>query len=60
MNTIPNPSYSFTLRLEINSKVGMLAKVMFAIGEAGDDIGAVDLMQSGRGRGKGHYNRRRG
>src|SRR5689334_10831038 len=48
MNVIPNPSYSFTLRLEINSKVGMLAKVMAAIGEAGGDIGAVDLVQSSR------------
>lgn len=48
MNTIPNPSYSFTLRIEIDNKVGMLAKVMAAIGEAGGDIGAVDLMHASR------------
>jgi malate dehydrogenase (oxaloacetate-decarboxylating) len=48
MNTIPNPSYSFTLRVEINNKVGMLAKVMSAIGEGGGDIGAVDLVHASR------------
>ncbi len=48
MNTIPHPSYSFTLRLEIENKVGMLAKVMAAIGNAGGDIGAVDLVHSTR------------
>jgi malate dehydrogenase (oxaloacetate-decarboxylating) len=48
MNTVPNPSYSFTLRLEIENKVGMLAKVMAAIGNAGGDIGAVDIAQTSR------------
>ncbi len=48
MNPIPNPSYSFTLRLEIENKVGMLAKIMAAIGDAGGDIGAVDIVHSSR------------
>ncbi len=48
MNTIPNAGYSFTLRLEIPNKVGVLAQVMSAISEAGGDVGAIDIVQAGR------------
>ncbi len=48
MNTTPNPSYSFTLRLEIENRVGMLAKITGAIAAAGGDIGAVDIAHSSR------------
>jgi malate dehydrogenase (oxaloacetate-decarboxylating) len=45
----PSESYSLTIRVEIQSKVGMLGKVTTAIGEAGGDIGAVDLSGHGKG-----------
>ena len=47
--TRPNESYSITMRLEIQNKVGMLGKVTTAIGTAGGDIGAVDLSGHGKG-----------
>ncbi len=40
----PSVSYSITARLQIDNKVGMLGKVASAIGEAGGDIGAVDIV----------------
>jgi len=40
----PSPSYSIIIRLEIASKPGMLGKVTSAIGKAGGDIGAVDIV----------------
>ncbi len=45
----PSESYSITMRVEIQNKVGMLGKVTTAIGEAGGDIGAVDLSGHGKG-----------
>jgi malate dehydrogenase (oxaloacetate-decarboxylating) len=48
MNTVPNASYSFTLRLEIPNHVGMLSRVMSAISEAGGDLGAIDIVQATR------------
>lgn len=40
----PSPSYSILVRLEILSKAGMLGKVTSAIGRAGGDIGAIDIV----------------
>jgi len=40
----PSPGYSIIIRLEILSKPGMLGKVTSAIGKAGGDIGAVDIV----------------
>jgi malate dehydrogenase (oxaloacetate-decarboxylating) len=48
MNTIPSASYSFTLRLIIPNKVGMLSHVMTVIAEAGGDLGAIDIVQANR------------
>src|SRR5215475_13811219 len=47
MATTPSASYSMTVRLEIRNRTGMLGKVTSAIGQAGADIGAVDLVQMG-------------
>ena len=47
MVTAPSASYSMTVRLEIRNRPGMLGKVTSTIGEAGADIGAVDLVQMG-------------
>ena len=41
----PSASYSLTVRLEIRNRPGMLGKVTSAIGKAGGDIGAVDLVE---------------
>jgi malate dehydrogenase (oxaloacetate-decarboxylating) len=41
----PSAQYSLTIRVEIDDKPGMLGKVATAIGEAGGDIGAVDLVE---------------
>src|SRR3989442_5095436 len=48
MAVLPSASYSLTVRLQIMNKPGMLGRVASAIGEAGGDIGAVDLVESGR------------
>jgi malate dehydrogenase (oxaloacetate-decarboxylating) len=46
---LPTESYSITIRVEIQSKPGMLGKVTTSIGDAGGDIGAVDLSGVGKG-----------
>lgn len=48
MAVLPSASYSLTIRLQIKNRPGMLGRVASAIGDAGGDIGAVDLVQSGR------------
>src|SRR5712692_3648367 len=50
MAVAPSASYSLTIRLEIKNRPGMLGRVASAIGEAGGDIGAVDLVESRRDR----------
>jgi malate dehydrogenase (oxaloacetate-decarboxylating) len=42
----PSASYSVTVRLSITNRPGMLGRVAMAIGDAGGDIGAVDLVES--------------
>lgn len=44
----PTPSYSIVIRIELLNKPGMLGKVTSAIGKAGGDIGAVDIIGFGR------------
>src|SRR5213595_250606 len=46
----PSASYSFTIRLQISNRPGMLGRVASAIGEAEGDIGAVDLVETTRDR----------
>ncbi len=47
MSSRPMASYSLTVRLRIANLPGMLGKVTSAIGEAGGDIGAVDIVEAG-------------
>jgi malate dehydrogenase (oxaloacetate-decarboxylating) len=47
---MPSASYSITARLSITNRPGMLGRVAMAIGDAGGDIGAVDLVESTRDR----------
>lgn len=49
MITTPSPGYSILIRLEILSKPGMLGKVTSAVGKAGGDIGAIDIVGFGKG-----------
>ncbi len=46
----PSASYSLTVRLQIANRPGMLGRVAMSIGEAGGDIGAVDIVESTRER----------
>src|SRR5574341_129986 len=41
-------SYSITMRVEIQNRIGMLGRVTSAIGKAGGDIGAIDIAGFGR------------
>ena len=47
MSNAPSASYSLTIRVHIANKPGMLGKVTSAIGAAGGDIGAIDLVEAG-------------
>ena len=49
MASRPNPSYSLTLRIEYPNRVGTLGRITSLIGEAGGDIGAIDIVQSNKG-----------
>jgi malate dehydrogenase (oxaloacetate-decarboxylating) len=47
MNVIPSEGYSITLRLRLANRPGMLGHVTSAIGEAGGNIGAIDIVEVG-------------
>jgi malate dehydrogenase (oxaloacetate-decarboxylating) len=44
----PSPSYSLTLRIEYENKVGTLGRITSVIGESGGDIGAIDIVKTTR------------
>src|SRR2546421_658229 len=44
----PSASYNLIVRVEIVNRPGMLGKVTSAIGKAGADIGAIDLVEVGK------------
>ncbi|HLM58853.1 MAG TPA: malic enzyme-like NAD(P)-binding protein, partial [Pyrinomonadaceae bacterium] len=48
MPTTPSASYSLTLRVKISNRPGMLGQLTTAIGLAGGDIGAIDIVGVGR------------
>src|SRR5919202_1170811 len=45
----PSASYGLTLRLELSTRPGTLGRVTTAIGEAGGDIDAIDIVRTGGG-----------
>jgi malate dehydrogenase (oxaloacetate-decarboxylating) len=47
MNIIPSEGYSITLRLKIANQPGMLGDITSAIGDAGGNIGAIDIVEVG-------------
>ncbi len=46
----PSPSYSITIRIEIENCIGMFARIATAIGSAGGDMGAVDIVRVEKGK----------
>src|SRR5262245_9254558 len=42
----PSASYSITMRVRIDNKVGMIGEVISAIGRADGDVGAIDIVQA--------------
>jgi len=55
MTLSPSESYSITMRLEIQNKVGMLGKVTTAIGTAGGTSGRSTSPATGRNGDPGHH-----
>jgi malate dehydrogenase (oxaloacetate-decarboxylating) len=47
MRPFPTDGYSITLRLRLENKVGLLGLVTSTIGEAGGNIGAIDIVEAG-------------
>ncbi|MDQ1422401.1 MAG: hypothetical protein QOJ52_4363, partial [Acidimicrobiaceae bacterium] len=47
METTPSASYSLTLRVRLASRTGTLGELTTAIGRAGGDIGAIDIVSVG-------------
>ena len=44
----PSASYSLTLRVKLSNRPGQLGELTIAIGHAGGDIGAIDIVSVGR------------
>src|SRR5678815_1819746 len=47
MQPTPSASYSLTLRVKLSSRAGSLGELTIAIGRAGGDIGAIDIVTVG-------------
>src|ERR687884_582467 len=47
MQNTPSASYSLTLRVKLASRTGTLGELTTAIGRAGGDIGAIDIVSVG-------------
>ncbi|MBI4849720.1 MAG: NAD-dependent malic enzyme [Nitrospirae bacterium] len=50
MARIPSPSYSISIRVEIENRVGMFSKIANAISMAGGDFGAIDIVRVEKGK----------
>lgn len=48
MQTKPTPSFSATIRVEYPNIVGMLGKLTSTIGDAGGDIGSIDIVKTSK------------
>jgi len=47
MQTTPSASYSLTFRVKLSTRAGSLGELTMAIGRAGGDIGAIDIVTVG-------------
>jgi len=50
MPQLPSPSYSITIRIEIDNRIGMFAAIATSISRAGGDLGSVDIVRVEKGR----------
>lgn len=50
MGYVPSPSYSITVRVEIENRIGMFAKIASAISGAGGDLGSIDIVKVEKGK----------
>ena len=50
MTHVPSPSYSITIRVEIENRIGMFAKIATILSQAGGDLGAVDIVRVEKGK----------
>lgn len=50
MLRFPSPSYSITIRAEIDNRIGMFSQVASAISAAGGDMGSIDIVRVERGK----------
>ncbi len=50
MAQAPSPSYSITIRAEIENRIGMFAKIATAISQSGGDLGSVDIVRVEKGK----------
>ena len=50
MARIPSPSYSVTIRAEIENRVGMFSRMASSISHAGGDLGAIDIVRVEKGK----------
>jgi malate dehydrogenase (oxaloacetate-decarboxylating) len=50
MAQVPSPSYSITIRAEIENRIGMFAQIAMAISQAGGDLGSVDIVRAEKGK----------
>jgi malate dehydrogenase (oxaloacetate-decarboxylating) len=50
MARVPSPSYSITIRAEIENRVGMFSRIATAISHAGGDLGAIDIVRVEKGK----------
>ena len=49
MTSVPTEGYSITLRVRLANRPGMLGQLTSAIGAAGGNIGAIDIVEAGSG-----------
>ncbi len=50
MIQVPSPSYSITIRVEIDNRIGMFAQIATSISREGGDLGSVDIVRVEKGK----------
>lgn len=50
MTHVPSPSYSITIRLEIDNRIGMFAQIATMISQTGGDLGSIDIVRVEKGK----------
>lgn len=50
MTGIPSPSYSITIRAEIENRIGKFSQIANAISLTGGDLGAIDIVRAEKGK----------